>query len=95
MSKFKVGEIAIYWEPNDCRHGDVVEILDILGSGDVPKQYVPLGEEPRAGALFYELDSCYITEKHLRKRPRPKEELSSWDQIEADCGYSPNREVVV
>ncbi len=39
--------------------------------------------------------ACHIRERQLLRIDDAQQELGSWDQIEADCGYSPNREVVV
>ncbi len=37
----------------------------------------------------------HVCENDLQRIDDDQQELGSWDQIEADCGYSPNREVVV
>ncbi|MDH5183398.1 MAG: hypothetical protein OEX12_05855 [Gammaproteobacteria bacterium] len=81
MSEFKVGEIVI-----DIKNNEEVEILGIALGKNVPKEYY--GAVPNR--IYYQLSNdCFATEKYLRKK-KPPEELSSWEQVQKTCHWSPN-----
>jgi len=91
MSKFKVGEIAIYIDDED---GGEVEILRVLnGFNEIPLKY-RTGKTCVSDGTWYELEHSFTMEKYLRKK-HPPQQLSTWDAEDFKVvGWRPDKQEV-
>lgn len=94
MSKFKVGEIAIYDRRESPYYGQEVEVLSRL-------KRVVIGIDHVTGETDIECDAYQISdssiswvryaEPHELRKKKPPQELASLETLKAITGWSPNK----